>query len=108
MIVEYIEAALARANYEIIRDEEPYYGEVPELKGVWATGKTLEECRKKLAEVIEGWIDDRVYCPSRRLVKDQSNGQENRKKHQPSTHLANLLFHHAPPGITQNKLDYFM
>ena len=56
MIVEYIEAALARANYEIIRDEEPYYGEVPNLKGVWATGKTLEECRKKLAEVIEGWI----------------------------------------------------
>jgi len=56
MIVEYIEAALARANYEIIRDEEPYYGEVPALKGVWATGKTLEECRKKLAEVIEGWI----------------------------------------------------
>jgi predicted RNase H-like HicB family nuclease len=56
MIVEYIEAALARANYEIIRDEEPYYGEVPKLKGVWATGKTLEECRKKLAEVIEGWI----------------------------------------------------
>jgi predicted RNase H-like HicB family nuclease len=56
MIVEYIEAALARANYEIIRDGEPYYGEVPGLKGVWATGKTLEECRKKLAEVIEGWI----------------------------------------------------
>jgi predicted RNase H-like HicB family nuclease len=56
MIIEYIEAALARANYEIIRDEEPYYGEVRDLKGVWATGKTLEECRKKLAEVIEGWI----------------------------------------------------
>jgi predicted RNase H-like HicB family nuclease len=56
MIVEYIEAALARANYEIIRDEEPYYGEVPDLKGVWATGKTLEECRKRLSGVIEGWI----------------------------------------------------
>ena len=56
MIVEYIEAALARANYEIIRDEEPYYGEVRDLKGVWATGKTLEECRKRLSEVIEGWI----------------------------------------------------
>jgi predicted RNase H-like HicB family nuclease len=26
------------------------------LKGIWATGKTLEECRKKLSEVIEGWI----------------------------------------------------
>ena len=56
MIIQYIEAALARARYDVIRDEEPYYGEVPDLKGVWATGKTLEECRKRLAEVIEGWI----------------------------------------------------
>jgi len=56
MLVEYIQYALERARYEIIHDEEPYYGEIPELKGVWATGKTLEECRRKLAEVIEGWI----------------------------------------------------
>jgi len=56
MLIEYMEAALARAKYEIIDDEEPYYGEVPELKGIWATGKTLEECRKRLSEVIEGWI----------------------------------------------------
>ncbi len=26
------------------------------MKGVWAPGKTLEECRKNLAETIEGWI----------------------------------------------------
>jgi predicted RNase H-like HicB family nuclease len=32
------------------------YGEIPELKGIWATGKTLEECRKRLSEVIEGRI----------------------------------------------------
>ena len=56
MLIEYIEAALVRARYEMIDDEEPYYGEVPELKGIWATGKTLEECRKRLSEVIEGWI----------------------------------------------------
>ena len=56
MLTEYIEEALKRAKYEIINDEEPYYGEVPELKGVWATGKTLEECRKNLKEVIEGWL----------------------------------------------------
>ena len=56
MITEYIEAALSKARYEIIEDEEPYYGEVPELEGVWATGKTLEECRKNLAEAIDGWI----------------------------------------------------
>ena len=49
MIVEYMEAALQRAKYEIIRDEEPFYGEVPDLRGVWATGKTLEECRQRLS-----------------------------------------------------------
>ena len=56
MILEYIQAALSRAQYELIEDEEPYYGEIPELSGVWATGKTLEECRKNLAEVLDGWI----------------------------------------------------
>jgi predicted RNase H-like HicB family nuclease len=56
MLTEYIEEALKRAKYEIIDDEEPYYGEVTELKGVYATGKSLEECRKNLLEVIEGWL----------------------------------------------------
>ena len=56
MIREYIEAALAQATYKIIDDAEPYYGESPGLPGVWATGTTLEECRRNLAEVIDGWI----------------------------------------------------
>ena len=56
MITEYIEAALARATYEIIDDEEPYYGEIAGLQGVWATGKTLEECRQNLAETVEDWV----------------------------------------------------
>lgn len=56
MLLEYVQEALERARYELIKDEEPYYGEVPELQGVWATGKSLEECRRNLREVIEGWI----------------------------------------------------
>lgn len=56
MLVEFIEAALKRAHFEIIRDREPYYGEIRGLKGVWATGKTLEGCRTNLKEVLEGWI----------------------------------------------------
>ena len=56
MITEYIEAALSRATYEIIQDEEPYYGEISDLQGVWASGKTLEECRHNLAETVEGWV----------------------------------------------------
>jgi predicted RNase H-like HicB family nuclease len=56
MLTEYIDEALRRARYEIIKDDEPYYGEVKELRGVWATGKTLEQCRANLKDVIEGWI----------------------------------------------------
>ena len=57
MLTEYIDEALRRAHYELIEDEEtPYYGEVPELPGVWASGRTLEGCRRELKEVIEGWI----------------------------------------------------
>ncbi len=56
MFCEYIHAALSKATYEIIEDEEPFYGEIPELRGVWAIGKTLEECRENLKGVIEGWI----------------------------------------------------
>ena len=56
MIREYIAAALQRAHYELIDDEEPYYGEVPGLQGVWASGKSLEKCRENLADVIDGWV----------------------------------------------------
>ena len=56
MIKEYLETALAKAKYEIIKDQEPYYGEISDLPGVWATGKSLEECRQNLNEVLEGWI----------------------------------------------------
>lgn len=56
MLTQYLQAALDRARYEMIEDEEPFYGEVPELPGVWATGKTLEECRRRLASALEDWI----------------------------------------------------
>jgi predicted RNase H-like HicB family nuclease len=56
MLLDYIQTALESAEYEIIDDEEPYYGEVPSLEGVWATGKTLEECRRNLAEAVEDWV----------------------------------------------------
>jgi hypothetical protein len=34
MFCEYIQAAISKAIYEVIDDDEPYYGEVPDLKGV--------------------------------------------------------------------------
>jgi predicted RNase H-like HicB family nuclease len=56
MLLRYIKAALEQAHYEMIEDEEPFYGEVAALPGVWASGKTLEACRHDLAEAIEDWV----------------------------------------------------
>ena len=56
MIVEYIHSALEQARYEIIEDEEPFYGEIAGLSGVWATGPTLEACRRNLAAAVEDWL----------------------------------------------------
>ncbi len=56
MFSEYIQAALEKAEYEVIDNPEPYYAHVPGLVGVWATGMTIEDCRKELIEVIEEWI----------------------------------------------------
>jgi len=56
MIVDYLNAGLEKATYEIIKDEEPFYGEIPGVEGVWATGKTLEGCRRNLAQAFEDWV----------------------------------------------------
>ena len=60
MIAEYISKAMFKAHYELIDDNEPFYGCIPELNGVWATGKSLEECRQTLITVLEEWILLRV------------------------------------------------
>ena len=56
MIENFIQRHLAKAKSKMIDNKKRFYGEVPELRGVWATGKTLEECRQELREVIEGWL----------------------------------------------------
>ena len=57
MLRSYIDAAMTQAHYEMIdQPEEPFYGEIPGLQGVLATGKTLEECRANLEDALDGWI----------------------------------------------------
>ena len=45
-----------RARYEVLDGTEPYYGEVPECQGVWATGPTPEQCQAELQSALEDWI----------------------------------------------------
>jgi len=73
MLLEYVQAALGHAKYEILADDGTYYGEIPECKGVYANAATLEECRRELQEVLEEWILFRV---SRQLPLPPIDGIE--------------------------------
>ena len=56
MLTEYLEAAMRRANYEILPDDNTFYGEIPGFDGVYANSDNLETCRSELKEVLEEWI----------------------------------------------------
>ncbi|MFN8486364.1 MAG: type II toxin-antitoxin system HicB family antitoxin [Caldilineaceae bacterium] len=55
MLTAYIDAAMHHAHYEILEDGL-YYGEIENLRGVFASAETLEACRELLKDVLEGWI----------------------------------------------------
>lgn len=55
MLSEYIEKKLRQANYRILKDRS-YFGEIPGLRGVWASARNLEDCRHELREVLEDWL----------------------------------------------------
>ena len=56
MLQDYISTYLKKAKYERIESGKQFYAEIKELRGVWATGRTREECRGNLASTLEGWI----------------------------------------------------
>ncbi len=61
MLLEYIQAALRHAKYQILPDDGSFYGEIPLCNGVYANSGSLEECREELREVLEEWVLFRVY-----------------------------------------------
>ena len=56
VLTKYIQAAMRRAQYEILPDDGTYYGRIPGFDGVWANAATLEQCREELEEVLQDWI----------------------------------------------------
>ncbi len=59
MISRYIDRALRAAHYSPL-EEGGFCATVPALRGVIATGTTVEACRDQLSEVIEEWVLLRV------------------------------------------------
>ena len=55
MLTDYVERAMRRAHYELMENGR-FYGYIPQCKGAWADGKTLEACREELQSVLEDWI----------------------------------------------------
>lgn len=55
MLVEYVQGALEKAEYKKLEDGT-WFAKIPGFLGVWANGKTVEECRKELMEVLEEWL----------------------------------------------------
>ena len=56
MLTEYIEAAMKKARYEILSDDNTFYGHIPGFDGVYSNARDLETCRRGLREVLEEWI----------------------------------------------------
>jgi predicted RNase H-like HicB family nuclease len=56
MLTEYIETAMRKAKYEILCDDNTFYGYIPGFDGVYANAEDLETCRSELKEVLEEWI----------------------------------------------------
>jgi predicted RNase H-like HicB family nuclease len=61
MLTQYLDAAMSRAHYEILKDDGTFYGEIPECPGVYAAASTLEECRSELVAVLEDWLLLRIH-----------------------------------------------
>ncbi len=55
MLTEFINKKLKTARYKLLKNGA-YFGEIYGLKGVWASAKNLEDCRKELQEVLEDWL----------------------------------------------------
>ena len=55
MIIEYCQKVIEKAEYKKL-EAGTWFAEIPGFRGVWANGKTIEECRKELITVLEEWI----------------------------------------------------
>ncbi|MCK5718276.1 MAG: hypothetical protein KAH77_12385 [Thiomargarita sp.] len=61
MLANYIDMAMEQAVYEIIENEETYWGEIEGFQGVWAQHVTLEGCRRELRDALGDWIALRLH-----------------------------------------------
>ena len=55
MLTDYIQHAMRQAHYELMENGR-FFGSIPQCRGAWGEGATLEECREELGEALEAWL----------------------------------------------------
>src|SRR5439155_21512384 len=60
MLTDYIRAAMRHATYEWLDEGGIWYGEIPQLPGVWASAATEAEAPAELQSALEVWIAIRL------------------------------------------------
>ncbi len=73
MLTAHIQAAMRKAKYEILADDNTFHGEILGFQGVWSNAGTLEGCRDELQEVLEDWL---LFSISRNLPVPVVDGIE--------------------------------
>jgi predicted RNase H-like HicB family nuclease len=67
MLTHYIQTAMRHASYELLNEDQSYYGEIPNFRGVWANAPTQEACQQELQSALEVWIlvriEDHLHLP---------------------------------------------
>jgi len=53
--LEYLRAAMNRAQYEPMENGE-WYAHIPEFKGLWATGGTRQDAARELYSALDAWL----------------------------------------------------
>ena len=73
MLTDYITAAMHKAKYELLPDNEGYYGEIRACRGVWSNADDLETCRTELKSCLEDWLILRLRNGNSIPVIDRMN-----------------------------------
>jgi predicted RNase H-like HicB family nuclease len=67
MLTHYIQASMRHASYELLDEDQSFYGEIPGFQGVWANAPTPEACQQELQSALEDWIlvriEDHLHLP---------------------------------------------
>ena len=56
MLIDYIDAAMRRAKYELLGDGEGFAGTIRGFRGLLGHARTLEACRDDLYGALQSWL----------------------------------------------------